>query len=212
MIELYYAPGNANLAPHFLLQELGLPHQLVAVDRDNHAHRSAAYRKLNPNGLIPVMVDGDLVLYEAAAICLHLADTHSYGKLIPPLGTGARANCYKWLIHLTNTVQAELITYFYPERMADDAAAVAQVKAHAEVRVSKMFDLIELELKERGPYLLGAEFSVVDPYLLMLARWTRNMTRPARLLPHLGAYLELLAQRPAIRRAFAAEAITAPFF
>jgi glutathione S-transferase len=212
VIQLYYSPGNASLAPHIVLQELGLDHQRILVDRDNQAHRSASYRKLNPNGLIPVLVDGDLVLYEAAAICLHLADRHPDGALVPPVGTAARAHCYKWLMHLTNTVQAELITYFYPERLADDAGAIAQVKAHAEARVAGMFDLIEAELAARGPYLLGATYSITDPYLFMLARWTRNMHRPASKLPALGAYLARLAQRPAIRNAFAGEGITGAFY
>ena len=212
MIQLHFNPGTASMAPHIVLRELGLDHQRVLVDRENAAHRSEAYRKLNPNGLIPVLVDGDLVLYEAAAICLHLADRHPDGMLVPPLGSTARAHCYKWLMHLTNTVQAEMITYFYPERMADTDAAVAQVKAHAERRIATMFDLIDAELARRGPYLLGAHYSIVDPYLFMLARWSRNMQRPARTLPALGAYLDLLAKRPAIGGVFAVEGIEGPMF
>ncbi|EGF32953.1 Glutathione S-transferase [Oxalobacteraceae bacterium IMCC9480] len=211
MIQLYYAPGNANLAPHILLEELGIPHELVLVDRDNQVHRSEAYRKLNPNGLIPVLVDGELVLYETAAICLHLADTHPEAQLAPPLASAARAHCYKWLMHLTNTVQAEMITYFYPERLVDDATAAAQVKAHAEARLARMFDLMDAELAANGPYLLGAQYSIVDPYLFMLSRWSRMMARPARERGALGRYLAMMAQRPAVQRAFAAEGIAAPF-
>ncbi|MEB0136294.1 glutathione S-transferase N-terminal domain-containing protein [Actimicrobium sp. CCC2.4] len=211
MIQLYYAPGNANLAPHILLEELGIPHELVLVDRDNQLHRGEVYRKLNPNGLIPVLVDGELVLYETAAICLHLADTHPGAQLAPPLASAARAHCYKWLMHLTNTVQAEMITYFYPERMVDDAVAAAQVKAHAEARLAHMFDLIDAELAANGPYLLGAQYSIVDPYLFMLSRWSRMMARPARERGALGDYLAMMAQRPAVQRAFAAEGIAAPF-
>lgn len=212
MIQLYYSPGNASLAPHIVLQELGLDYQCLLVDRDNQAHRSESYRNLNPNGLIPVLVDGDLVLYEAAAICLHLADCHPAAALVPPLGPAERAHCYKWLMHLTNTVQAELITYFYPERLANEAVAIAQVKAHATARLVAMFDLIEIELAQHGPYLLGTAYSIVDPYLFMLARWTRAMARPARTLPALAEYLARLAQRPAICSAFAGEGIEGAFY
>src|SRR5882757_3246700 len=76
VLQLHYHPSNASMVPHLLLEELGTPYELVLVDRAHAAHKSAAYLALNPNGLIPVMVDGDLVLYETAAICLHLADTH----------------------------------------------------------------------------------------------------------------------------------------
>ena len=91
MIQLHYFPGNASLIPHILLEELGLPFELQYVDRAKSAQKSPAYLKLNPNGQIPVLVDGDLVLYETAAICLHLADTHPAAKLAPPLETAAIA-------------------------------------------------------------------------------------------------------------------------
>lgn len=212
MIQLYYYPGNANLAPHILLEELGIPHRLELVDRDVHAQKSPAYLKLNPNGRIPTLVDGDLVLFETAAICLHLVDTHPEATLAPPMGTTARAHFYKWLIYLTNTVQSEMLLYFYPERISDDAAMAAIVKRHAEARLAGMFDLLEQVLRDGGdPYLLGHEYSALDPYLFMLARWTRMMTRPARVLPTLGRYLAHLAERPALQRAFTAEGIAAPY-
>ena len=63
MIQLHYHPGNASLAPHMLLEEIGAPFELVFVDRAHAAHRTPEYLKLNPNGQIPVLVDGDFVLY-----------------------------------------------------------------------------------------------------------------------------------------------------
>ena len=98
MIKLYYYPGNASLIVHVLLEELGAPFELVHVDRGARAHKSAEYLKLNPNGLIPVLVDGDLVLYETAAICLHLADRYGAAQFAPAVGTAERAHFYKWLI------------------------------------------------------------------------------------------------------------------
>mgnify|MGYP000623779462 CR=1 FL=1 len=150
MYQLYYYPGNANLAPHMLLEEIGVPYELILVDRDKNAQRSPQYLKLNPNGRIPTLVDGDLVLFEAAAICLHLADRHPEAALAPALGTPARAEFYKWLIYLTNTLQAELLIYFYPERLAIDANAAAAVKLRAQERVADMLDLIEQALAQRA--------------------------------------------------------------
>jgi glutathione S-transferase len=213
MYRLYYYPGNANLAPHILLEEIGAKYELVLVDRNKNEQKSPAYLKLNPTGRIPVLVDDGLVLYESAAICLHLADRHAAAGLAPALGSDERAGFYKWLVYLTNTLQAELLLYFYPERLADDAAAAAQIKTHAESRVGDMLDLIEAALAAgTGPFLLGAHYSAVDPYLLMLCRWTRGMRNPARNRPHLGAFLDTVMARPATQRAFAAEGIAAPFY
>ena len=213
MIQLHYFPGNASLTPHMLLEELGVPFELTLVDRANAAHKSPDYLKLNPNGLIPVLVDGDIVLYETAAICLHLADTHPAVRLAPPLGTAERAHYYKWFVWCTNTLQAMLMHYFYGERMVDDgnATAAAQVKSHAETRVGGMLDLLDAQLASHGrDWLLGAAFSAVDPFALMLCRWTRGFARPARSLPHLGPYLQRVLARPAVQRAFATEKLQPP--
>jgi len=194
-----------------VLEEIGAPYELRLVDRDKGAHKASDYLRLNPNGLIPAFVDGDMVLLESAAICSHLADRHPEAQLVPAVGTDARAHLYKWLVHLTNTVQAELITYFYGDRLVDDAAGAAQVKAHAEARVAAMFDRIEAALAQNGPHLLGDTFSVADLYLLMLARWTRNMQRPARTLPAVRALLDRTLARPAVARVFAKEKLDPPF-
>ena len=73
MLKLHYHPSDASLMPHILLEELGVPFTLQLVDRANNAQKSAAYLQLNPNGLIPVLEDGALVVYETTAILLHLA-------------------------------------------------------------------------------------------------------------------------------------------
>jgi glutathione S-transferase len=213
MITLYYHPGNASLTPHMLLEELGVPFELLLVDRANAAHKSARYLKLNPNGLIPVLIDGDLVLYETAAICLHLADTHPQARLAPPLQTDARAHFYKWLVWSATTLQAMLLHYFYAERMVNegDTAAAAQVRSHAEAHVGGMLAQLDAQLASHGAdWLLGPEFSAVDPYTMMLCRWTRGFARPARSLPHLGPYLRRVLARPAVQRAFATENLQPP--
>jgi len=211
--KLYYFPGNASLIAHIVLEEIGAPFELALVDRAAGAHKSPAYLKLNPNGSIPVLVDGDLVLYETAAICLHLADTHPEAHLVPPLGTAERAHCYKWLAWASNSLQATLMLYFYPDRMVapGDAQAAAQLKAQAEARIDALVDQIEAELAARGgPWILGATYSAADPYLLVLCRWTRGFRRPARTLPEVGAYLQRVLARPAVRRAIATEKLEPP--
>ena len=217
MLQLHYFPGNASLIPHVVLEELGVPFELKYVDRAVSAHQSAEYLALNPNGLIPVLVDTSfggegkpLVLYETAAVCMHLADKHPVDRLLPPLGTAERAVAYKWLAWLGNTLQATLILYFYPERWGDEAAA-AQVKASAERKIGTLLDQIDAELaRHGGPWLLGAAYSVCDPYAFVLSRWTRGFARPARSLSQLGPYQARMLERPAVQRAFATEGLKPP--
>jgi len=212
MYTLYYYPGNANLAPHIILEELEHEYRLNYVKRDEGEHKESDYLKLNPSGRIPVLVDGEIVLYETAAICLHLVDTHPDCGLIPPLGTAARANVYKWLMYLTNTVQVEFLLYFYPQRWANSESGAEQIKSHAEARINDMLDLIESELSARGPFLAGSDYSLLDPYLFMLGRWSRGLERPARSRPQLKVFLETLLERRAVKDALRAEQISAPYF
>ncbi|MED5620817.1 glutathione S-transferase family protein [Ideonella sp. BN130291] len=213
MLQLHYFPSNASMAPHILLEEIGVPFALKRVARDEGEHKSPAYLKLNPNGLIPVLVDGELVLYEAAAICLHLVDSHPECGLAPALGTAERAHFYKWLVWMTNTLQASLIHYFYPDRLVDpgNADGTAQVKRQAEARVGVLLDQLDGHLAEAGPWMMGERYSALDPYAFMLCRWTRGFQRPARELPHVGPYLQRLLQRPALQRALATEQLQAPW-
>lgn len=210
MVALYYYPSNASLMPHMLLREIGAPFELRLVDRRENAQKSAEYLRLNPNGLIPVLVDGDLVLFETAAIVLHLVDKHPEANLAPLVGTPERAQFYKWLVHLTNTPQAEYIAYYYPERRARSEAAIAEVKAVSEERLNRMFDVIEEQLGQ-GPWLLGERFSAVDLYLYMMMRWGRGLARPPRSLPNLGAFAERILARPAVMAAIEAEGLKAPY-
>jgi glutathione S-transferase len=213
-MQLHYYPSNASFAPHVLLHEAGAPFELNLVRRTQGAHKLPAYLKLNPNGLIPVLVDGELVLYETAAICLYLADRYPAAALAPPLGSVQRAHFYKWLAWLTNTLQATLIVYFYPERWVDDgdADAAAQVKAHAMAKVHTMLDQLDLQFASHGgPWLLGGEYSAVDPYAFMLCRWTRGFpTRPAREYPHIAPFLKRVLERPAVQKVFASEELVGP--
>jgi glutathione S-transferase len=194
-----------------LLEELGVPFELKLVDRTREAQKSPDYLKLNPNGLIPVLVDGELVLYESAAICLHLVDTHPRAGLAPALGTGERAHFYKWLVWMTNTLQPTVMAWHYPERLAESAAATLEVKARAEARTGELLAQLDAELASRGaPWLLGERFSALDPYALMLGRWTRAFPHPARDLQSLGPYLRRVLARPAVQRALAREELAPP--
>jgi glutathione S-transferase len=219
MITLHYHPGNASFAVHLLLRELGAHFQLQFVDRAVGAHKSPQYLALNPNGLIPVLQDGDLVLYETAAILMHLADTHPAANMAPPLGTAERAQYYKWMVWLTNTMQARLIHYFYPERLleAGNVAGAAQVKGRSQALVGECLAQLGTQLQASGgPWLLGARYSAVDAMALMLCRWTRGFdpnlcSPPARDWPALRAYLARHLERPAVQQTFAAEGLVAPW-
>jgi glutathione S-transferase len=213
-IQLHYHPGNASMTPHLVLEELGVPFELKLVDRANNAHKSPEYLKLNPNGLIPVLVDGDLVLYETAAILLYLVDMHPQAGLAPAVGTAERAQFYKWLVWLSASLQSQMPIYFYTDRYVapGNTVGAAEVKALTEQRIEGLIDQIDAQLASHGgPWLLGERFNVLDPYAFMLCRWTRSAKRPARTLPHVGPFLQRVLARPATQRMIATEKLSQPY-
>ncbi|MGL4768022.1 MAG: glutathione S-transferase family protein [Formosimonas sp.] len=218
MIKLHYSPTDASMTPHIILEELGLPFELLLVDRSVHAQKSAAYLALNPNGTIPTLQHGELVLFETAAIACYLAELRPEAGLIPPAGTAARGEFYKWMFWLANTFHSALMPYFYAERWVDagNDAGAAQVKHHGQERIAPLLRILDDALAQGGQdYLLGADLSVVDVYAFMLCRWTRNFVgdacAPARDWPHIRPYLERILARPAVQRVYATEQIAAPF-
>lgn len=215
LIQLHYYPSNASMVPHLLLREMNVPFELVLVDRTHDAHKTPTYLRLNPNGLLPALTDGELVLYETAAICLHLCDTHPSAGLAPALGSTERAHFYKWLMWLTNTLQSTLIAYFYPERWVNEGNldGAAEVKAQAQEKIKGMLHQLDAELaRHSGPWFAGNAFSALDPYVFTLCRWTRHFSsHPARGLPVLGPYLQRVLHRPATQQVMLAEGLQAPF-
>lgn len=214
MYQLYYYPGNASITPHMLLEELGVPYELKLVDRNKNEHKAPEYLALHPSGLIPLLIEGEgegrLVLHETVAVCLHILDSNPGSDWTPALGSPERAQLYKWLCYMTNTIQSTYLTYFYSHRYTTDEAGKDAVVAAAEARLNGSFDILEAALEGKS-YLLGERISVCDLYLLMLSRWGRGMKRPPGSLPNIAALLKRVQQRPAVRRTIEQEAIEPPF-
>ncbi len=206
MYKLFYSPGSAAMAPHAALEETGAPHELVLVDMKSNAHKAPDYLKLNPNGRVPTLVDGDQVVYESAAIMMHLADKHPNSGLAPAPGTPERARYYQWLVYMTNTVQEAYISYFHADYYAKSDAAIAEVKATSEARLQPLFAVLDKAL-ENGPYLLGERLSGADIFLMMMARWSRNMAKPAATYPNIKRCVDLVLARPAVQRMMKAEGL-----
>jgi len=199
--ELFYYPDNASLAPHFVLEEIGAPFTLTLVDRTRNAQKSPQYLERNPLGRIPTLVYDDVVLFESAAICLHLADRHPEARLAPAVASDARAHLYKWLMFLTNTIQPDHMAFFYADRYTADPRGAVAVSAAAEERLGQAYAAVDAALQREGPFLLGRDVSVADFYLLMLIRWGAKQRNHPKHLPGIRRCAELLLQRASVQRA-----------
>ena len=204
---LFAAPGAASLAVHWLLLELDQPYDLQMLDLTQGEQKQPGYLALNPSGVVPtLLIDGEPML-EAAAILMHLADTHAEAGLAPAPGTPGRREYQQWMLHLANAVQPLFRLWWYPHEVAG-AEHVDAVRAHVAPRIEAAWQRLDDHLAAGEGYLLGEDLTAADFYLTMLMRWSRNMPRPAHEWPHLAALARRMKDRPTFRELYEREGLT----
>lgn len=165
MYTLHYAPDNASLIVRLVLDGAGIPYRTALVDRAARQQDSAAYRALNPSGLVPVLETPAGPIAETAAILLWLADTHRLG---PGPADPDRGPFLQWLFFLSNTAHADLRTIFYPHQYAPTEAH----PAHLEIMTARMlrhFGLLDAAARKHPA--LFAPAKPVGVYTVVLTRW-----------------------------------------
>ena len=207
MVSLYYAPGAASMVVHWLLLELGVPHELHLVDTSAGQQKRPEYLALNPNGVVPTLVVDGRPMFEAAALSMTLADQHPQAALAPGFGDSLRPQYNQWMFHLANAVQPLFRLWWYPHEPAGDAN-VDIVRAMTAPRIEAAWARLDAHLAANGPYLLGDVLSAADFYLVMLMRWSRNLPRPATEWPHLAALAHRLKARPSFKLLYEREGLT----
>lgn len=207
MRTLYYSPGAASLLVHWLLIETGAEFELRRVDTQAGEQKQPAYLALNPNGVVPTLVDDGAVRAEAAAIALTLADAHPQAGLAPLPGSPARAAYTQWMFHLANAVQPLFRIWWYPQEVAG-AEHADLAREQVIPRIEAAWQRIDDHLAAQGPFLLGDAPCVADFYLTMLMRWSRSMPRPGDRWPHLGELAARMKARPSFTGLCASEGLT----
>jgi glutathione S-transferase len=204
-LELYYSPSSASLVVHWLLIELSLPHRLIHVDLSVKAQKQPEYLALNPMGVVPTLIADGKPINEAAAICLHLAD--STRQLCPEYGTHAHALMYQWMFFCANTLQPQYRRWFYPAEDLGEAQ-IEPIKEAARKNIESAWNLVDQHLEKHGPYLLGNELSVADFMLTMLMRWSRNMPKPADHFSHVAKLAARMKALPSFKTLYEREGLT----
>ncbi|WP_050602651.1 glutathione S-transferase family protein [Ruegeria sp. 6PALISEP08] len=208
---LHYAPDNASLVIRLALEEMGVPYETALVDRRQNAQDSAAYRALNPNGLIPVLETPQGPIFETAAILLWLSEQH--GQLAPAKGDPDRAGFLKWLFFTSNTLHADLRILFYAEKYIDPSQA-DELRAGIRPRVRHHLQLLDQVAKSAPDWFCADHPSVLTYYVACMMRWMALYPAQADRswyqlpdTPYLQTLLMKLEARPATRSAIAAEGL-----
>ena len=198
MITFHY-----NLAPNpmkvaLMLEETGLDYETVPVDSRRGEQHAEAFRALNPNGKLPVIVDGDATVFDSNAILLYLAE--KTGRFLPGAGDRARGELLSWLMFVATGIgpysgQAVHFKHFAPK--PQDYAI-----ERYDFEALRHWSILDQRLGQRT-YVLGEDYTIVDmavwgwarmvPFVMGEAAWTR--------LPNVKRLLDAINARPAAQRA-----------
>ncbi|MCE8022482.1 glutathione S-transferase family protein [Halomonas sp. MCCC 1A11036] len=204
-MKLYGTPPTRTLRVIWMLNELGLEYEQVPVDLMQGEHHQPDFLGLNPAAKVPVLVDGDQIITESAAIQLYLAEKYPQAGFIPS-AVEERAQMYRWIFFLMTEIEPPLWriarhTFLYPDEMR-----IPQDVDLARQECREMLAVLERHMQERE-YLVGDRLSVAD----FNAAYTLDWANEENLLdaaPRLREYLATMYARPTapptIAAAFAA--------
>jgi len=200
-MKLYYAPRTRATRPRWLLEEIGAPYELVRLDLSKGEQKQPDYLKVHPHGVVPALVDGDLALFESAAICAYLADKFPDARLAPPIGTPARGKYYQWLVYAMATAEPPVLKIFRNTMMLPEAQRQPALVEEGRKQWAEVARVLSQSLEGRT-FLLGDQFTAADVMIGSIVGWSSFMG----LLegwPVLQKYAARLTERPAYKRATA---------
>jgi len=161
---------------------------------------SSEFRALNPNGLMPVIVDGDFLLWESNTIIRYLASDALAANLLPP-EPRARALVEKW-IDWQATEFNTAWRYAFQALVRKSPAHQNKAGIEASVRDwSKAVAIVDGQLSRSGGFMAGPAFTLADiPIGLSINRWFMTPIEDRPDFPAVGAYYDRLSERPGFMR------------
>jgi GST-like protein len=191
MIKFYFnhAPNPTKVA--LMLEETGVPYELVPVDTRRGEQHTAAFRAVNPNGKVPAIVDGDVTVFDSTAILLYLAE--KTGKFLPAGTPAARGQLLSWMMFVGTGIgpysgQAVHFQVYAPEKLP---YAIDRYRFEAD----RHYKILDAQLA-KGRYMLGDIYTIADmnvwgwlrlmPMVLGEAAWA-SYPNVKRLVDEVGA-------------------------
>jgi glutathione S-transferase len=183
----------------WIAMELGIDYEHLPIEIGDTGAKTPEFLKLNPNGRLPVIVDGDFVLFESLAITMYLAKKHANGKLYPDTLEG-EARCWQWTMWaLTEVDRGVNIWSLHAVRLPPEERDAAKREEALKV-IAKPFAVLDAALAQQ-PYLVGNDFTVAD--LNVAAVISRAIDMDLSAQPNLKSWLTRCLERPAARQAMA---------
>ena len=198
--KLYYDHISAAEGVRVVLEEIGLPYELVVSFKDRSRPRLAQQLVINLNGWIPVLSWDETGMYECEAIIIFLCDKYPKAQLAPLPNALKRSLYLQTLVYFSNSVQTAFQTFYYPDRFVDMSSDEASAQRRGIRRLRETLNVIDQQIGGRD-WLLGEHFSAADIYFFMLTTWLQpSLGHPSTdEFPNVKRIVEASIKRPSIR-------------
>ncbi len=207
-LTLYFGPGACSFVPHVMLEATEQAFDARMLKLHKGEQNEAEFLALNPNGQVPVLVHDGQAITQIVAIVLHLDALFPHLGFLPASGV-ARTQALSLLAWMNNTMHATFSHVFMPYKFSPDEAAQHSIKATARERYVQHLQQLQAQVEQRlatgQPWLAGDHLGPLDAYALTLLRWGTLAGIAPEQHPALWAFVQRVAQAPAVARAMARE-------
>lgn len=204
MFTLYYAPYTCSLATHIALRDAGAPYALKRIDFGRTEQQSPEFLAVNPKAKVPAMVTPDGILTETPAMLAFVAQSFPESRLAPLADPFAFAQVQAFNSYLCSTLHVAHAHGMRGYRWADDPAAIAAMQRKVPDAVGACYDIIEHHMF-RGPWVMGDEYTIADPYLFTIAQWLESDGVDPDRIPRIVDHRRRMSERPAVSKEIAEE-------
>jgi glutathione S-transferase len=200
MIQLYGITQSRAFRPLWMLNELGLEFEHIKLNFRGDDLADPAFRRINPNGRVPVLVDGDLVVWESMAINLYLARQYADRDSLWPDSVADEARALQWSFWVMSEVEHPLLTVLMHSRVLPAEQRIPDKVPRNKGILKAPLTVLNGALGDTD-WLAGERFTVADLNVAAVLSWSK----PARLgldaYPRLADWLNRCLERPARRQA-----------
>jgi len=202
---LYGAPGSGATPVHAALTLIGAQVETVDIapwEGDAERERVAG---VNPMRQVPALVlpSGE-VMTESAAILLWLGDRYPEAQLCPAPDDPLRARYLRWMVYLPAAIYSMFWVRDEPSRLVPDPAAQPAMLERTAERIAHCWQLMDSQIDEPAPYLLGEKISMLDLYVTVVSRWTPRRRRFYRVAPRMAQVVRRVDADPRLADFWAA--------
>jgi glutathione S-transferase len=199
MITLYGRPTAWNVRKVlFLLEDIGLPYERLDYGRGYQPTNTPEFLALNPNGLVPVVVDGDVVIWESHTVLRYVAARYGPPEYYPS-EIRVRSSVDQWLdwkiAHISPAMRPLFFRHFLKMGEFTDREV-----AEGEAECAKLFTVLDGQLAKTGAYVAGSEITIADSAIGMAVHRWLNLPLQRRDVPHVERYYERLSRLPSYEK------------